>query len=271
MLSIGEFSKICKVSTKTLRYYEKIGLLYPAKINASSGYRYYTIDQMKQMLLIDRLKGYAFSLDEIKQLLIHSNGSQDRFINAMQHKKKELQEKSDRLLLTMDQMEQDITSMKQGKSMLSYLEDIEVELVEVETMYVLSDRRRMTKQDCDQGYGAIIYALYEKSQVLHLSVIKSPITIYHSTYEKDGYDMEFLLPVKEYATGTKDFSPGLCLKSKLYGSYDQITSIYARQREWMEVEGYTYADAPFDVYVTDPTQVEEKDFITEIYSPVKKR
>ena len=33
MLSIGEFSKICKVSTKTLRYYDEIGLINPSKIN----------------------------------------------------------------------------------------------------------------------------------------------------------------------------------------------------------------------------------------------
>ena len=29
MLSIGEFSKICQVSTKTLRYYAEIGLILP--------------------------------------------------------------------------------------------------------------------------------------------------------------------------------------------------------------------------------------------------
>ena len=33
MLSIGEFSNICKVSTKTLRYYAEIGLLEPSEIN----------------------------------------------------------------------------------------------------------------------------------------------------------------------------------------------------------------------------------------------
>ena len=33
MLSIGEFSRICKVSTKTLRYYDEIGLIKPSKIN----------------------------------------------------------------------------------------------------------------------------------------------------------------------------------------------------------------------------------------------
>ncbi|MGG3721703.1 MerR family DNA-binding transcriptional regulator, partial [Bacillus subtilis] len=28
-LSISEFSKICKVSTKTLRYHDEIGLIHP--------------------------------------------------------------------------------------------------------------------------------------------------------------------------------------------------------------------------------------------------
>ena len=39
MLSIGEFSNICKVSTKTLRYYAEIGLLEPSVVNPENGYR----------------------------------------------------------------------------------------------------------------------------------------------------------------------------------------------------------------------------------------
>ena len=54
MLSIGEFSKICKVSTKTLRYYDEIGLINPSKINQENGYRYYSIEQLETMLLINR-------------------------------------------------------------------------------------------------------------------------------------------------------------------------------------------------------------------------
>ena len=41
MLSIGEFSKICQVSTKTLRYYAEIGLILPNEINYENRYRYY--------------------------------------------------------------------------------------------------------------------------------------------------------------------------------------------------------------------------------------
>ena len=68
MLSIGEFSNICKVSTKTLRYYDEIGLLKPSEINPENGYRYYAIEQLEKMLFINRLKSYSFSLDEIKAL-----------------------------------------------------------------------------------------------------------------------------------------------------------------------------------------------------------
>ena len=70
MLSIGEFSNICKVSTKTLRYYAEIGLLEPSEVNPENGYRYYSIEQLKTMLFINRLKSYSFSLDEIKKYYI---------------------------------------------------------------------------------------------------------------------------------------------------------------------------------------------------------
>ena len=56
MLSIGEFSNICKVSTKTLRYYAEIGLLEPSEVNPENGYRYYSIDQLEKMLFISIVK-----------------------------------------------------------------------------------------------------------------------------------------------------------------------------------------------------------------------
>ena len=50
MLTIGEFSSICRVSTKTLRYYAEIGLILPEEINPENGYRYYSINQLETML-----------------------------------------------------------------------------------------------------------------------------------------------------------------------------------------------------------------------------
>ena len=45
-LSIGKVSKMKNVSIKSLRYYDKIGILKPAFINAETNYRYYTEEQL---------------------------------------------------------------------------------------------------------------------------------------------------------------------------------------------------------------------------------
>ena len=68
MLQIGEFSKICQVSVKTLRHYDKLGLLVPAKTDPLTGYRYYRTEQIDAMNFIQRLKRYGFSLEEIMQI-----------------------------------------------------------------------------------------------------------------------------------------------------------------------------------------------------------
>ena len=69
MLSIGAFSKISNVTTKTLRYYDEIGLIKPVYVNDENGYRYYSTSQLETVLLIGKLKWYGFSLDEIAEVL----------------------------------------------------------------------------------------------------------------------------------------------------------------------------------------------------------
>lgn len=45
-LSIGKVSKLKNVSIKSLRYYDKIGILKPAFVNTETNYRYYTEEQL---------------------------------------------------------------------------------------------------------------------------------------------------------------------------------------------------------------------------------
>ena len=98
------------------------------------------------------------------------------------------------------------------------------------------------------------------------------MALFHSAeYTPAGWDTEFAIPIKEYVTGTRDFCPGLCLKTVVRGAYTELSSVYAKQCEWVEKEGYQCTDALFEAYVTDPSQVaDEKDNITEVYYPVKK-
>lgn len=69
MYTIGQFSKIGRVSTKMLRHYDKINLLKPSEINLENGYRYYDTSQVRDIMFICKLKSYRFSLEEIKIIL----------------------------------------------------------------------------------------------------------------------------------------------------------------------------------------------------------
>ncbi|HCQ90349.1 MAG TPA: MerR family transcriptional regulator, partial [Clostridium sp.] len=49
MIKIGEFSKIGRVSVKTLRHYDDMGLLKPVKIDDFTSYRYYDVEQLSTL------------------------------------------------------------------------------------------------------------------------------------------------------------------------------------------------------------------------------
>ena len=55
VLSIGEFSRLTHLSVRTLRRYHDAGLLEPARVDAASGYRYYTGEQIPTAQVIHRL------------------------------------------------------------------------------------------------------------------------------------------------------------------------------------------------------------------------
>ena len=154
MLTIGEFAKICKVSTKTLRYYAEIGLLLPNEVNPETGYRYYSIDQLETMLLINRLKSYQFSLEEIGEILRSEEEQEAKLYIALSRKAKEIGNQSRKLKETLEQLSSDISNLKAGKSMMSYLETIDVQLTEVPLMYLLSLRNMVNAQEFSDAYGS---------------------------------------------------------------------------------------------------------------------
>ena len=119
---------------------------------------------------------------------------------------------------TLEQIDADMSVLRKGKSIMSYMEDIGMELVEVPKMYLLSIRKMIQEQDFPDEYGSCFGKLFKKMQEKHLAASAPPMVLFHSNeYSPYGLDTEFAVPLKEYATGTKDFYPGLCLKRDMPG------------------------------------------------------
>jgi len=69
MFKIGDFSKLSRVSIKTLRFYDEKGLLKPRGVDRFTRYRYYELDQLPALYRILGLKELGFSLEQIGRLL----------------------------------------------------------------------------------------------------------------------------------------------------------------------------------------------------------
>ena len=70
----GKFAKLANVSERTLRYYDKIGLLKPSKME-SNGYRKYAKEDLRKLQKIILLKKLGFPLEEITIMLLESDTS----------------------------------------------------------------------------------------------------------------------------------------------------------------------------------------------------
>jgi DNA-binding transcriptional MerR regulator len=68
-LSIGDFSKMTYLSVKSLRRYHDMGLLVPAEVDDSTGYRYYEAAQVPVGQVIRRFRDLGMPLERIKGVL----------------------------------------------------------------------------------------------------------------------------------------------------------------------------------------------------------
>ena len=69
LMPIGRFARLTGLSVKALRHYDELGLLPPAAVDASTGYRWYSTAQVERAETIRLLRRLELPLDEIAALL----------------------------------------------------------------------------------------------------------------------------------------------------------------------------------------------------------
>lgn len=66
-MNIGEASEASGLPAKTLRYYEEIGLVRPAR--RGNGYRQYSAAEVHNLTFVARARALGFSVDDCRTLL----------------------------------------------------------------------------------------------------------------------------------------------------------------------------------------------------------
>lgn len=264
MLSIGEFSKICQVTTRTLRHYDDINLIKPVMINKENNYRFYGINQIRHMLLITRLKNYNFSLEEIKDLI--SINDKNYILGKIQQKEEDIKARINAYKDIEKQMQEDIFNLKKGFDIMSFVEKIEIKLVNTEDMFILNSRQRMSVDE----YGKYIGKLFELVASKNFKVVGPPMSIYHDeSFNHDDNDTEVALPISENNEYTRILKGGLYATAEVKGPYSNLSSGYGKLVEWIDKNNYEFDGSPYEKYISGP--IDKGEIVTEIYFPIRKK
>ncbi len=118
MYQIGELSALSNVSEKTIRYYEAIGLLPPAR-RSPNGYRVYGEADVERLRFIHRARALDFGLDEITEILAFRERNEPpcKYVMDLMHEQ-------------IDKVEERIRSLEQVRDELKALYEAGLQLPE---------------------------------------------------------------------------------------------------------------------------------------------
>ncbi len=271
MLKIGDFSKLAKVTIKTLRYYDEAGVLKPIHVNSDNGYRYYSLEQM---YIIDRIKTFkalGFSLIEIKGLLGIEPGS-DEFRDILLGRK----------TLILKNISEEKSKLSRLSALIKNIEEkskmCNVTLKQLPEVIVASLRTIISKyNDLHQ----IAPAMGEKMSG-HGAVCAKPeycFNIYHDTeYKEKDIDVEICEAVVDYCPSQDSIiykkvnavKTAACIFHK--GAYENLGRSYAELFKWLEENDYEVDGNLRESFIDGCWNKESPDqWLTEIQAPIRKK
>jgi DNA-binding transcriptional MerR regulator len=269
--TIGQFSKIGRVSTKTLRYYDDIELLKPVYVDKNSQYRYYSDEQVLKILLISELKEYGLRLEEIKAIM--DKQDVDLLKKFLRNKVSEINKEVENSLKLKDIIEEKIKKIELGGNVMEFNKDLKVELKERQPLIVMSRRATISMSNISSVIGKVFEDIFQ----INLQPVGPVMTVYYDKeFDFENTDLEVCIPVNskvntEKSGKIKEFAGGLVACATFVGLYSKLGEAYAKVMKWIEENGYKNVGAPFDIYLVGPqTAKSPEQFVTEVCFPVSK-
>lgn len=265
MLTIGEFSRACQVTIKTLHHYDKLDLVKPAYIDPQNGYRYYESNQVPQLLLIQRLKRYGFSLAEIQQIL--STEEKGTLVSKLSAQKTILEQQIRESGIILHELEQHLNDFERTGNIMSYQNKYEITLKQTEDTPVVSVRQQMSVEE----FGTYCGKLFERIAREHIIPAGDMRALYYDReFHHDSADIEIAMPVTKPEQADHIIPGNLCAFTIHRGAYSSMSDAYGAITKWIADNNYEIVNAPYDIYRIGPNNnVPPEQWETEIYFPVK--
>lgn len=267
LLSIGEFSSLCRLSVRMLRHYDAHGVLVPHHVDPSSGYRHYAVSQLQDAAVLRQLRDAGFGVSSLAVMLAARGTS--AWHEALHAQRQVLTAELRAAQARLAQLDR---LLNEGTPM-----SITVELRTIPAMTVVALRGTIpTYADEHLLWQRLMPALGAQG----ISPIGPCGVIEHDdAYTESDVDEEVFFPV---APDTNAVAPlrvhslpeRRCAVARVVGPYDQIVTAHDRIAELMASESLmplrdgTLASKGFNVYLTTPDQVPTAELVTDVCVPV---
>lgn len=149
--SIKALSELAGVSTRTLRYYDEVGLLKPSRYT-EAGYRKYSFQEVERLQLILFYRQIGLSLESIKEMINHETF--DHLQALKDHRESLLKQRQhlDRMLETLEATIDEKEGGKEMKDQDKFLGLKEAKLQANEEKYGEEARQKFGKESVNASY-----------------------------------------------------------------------------------------------------------------------
>jgi DNA-binding transcriptional MerR regulator len=272
MIRIGDFSKLSRVSVKTLRYYDEMGLLKPVEVDRFTGYRYYEFNQLPRLHRILALKDLGFSLEEIGRLL-ESDLSAEQMRGMLKLRQAEIRQQVEEEAERLGRVELWLRQIEQENSMNNY----DVVIKKVEALKVATVRGVVPTPPDQRSLWEELMG-YLEGQKTHM--IGPPFAIYHDPdFKERDWDIEVCMPISGEVPSNKSVSVHSLPAYETMacavhaGSFASIGEAYDAIGKWIDKNGYQVIGPPREINLKlpePPGNQNDPNTVNEIQFPVEK-
>ena len=259
MYKIGDLSRLSQVPVKTLRYCDEIGLLRPACVERSTGYRYYAAAQFERLNRILVFKDLGFTLREIRSLIADNvPPEQIRGMLRLRHEElaRHVGRESARLARAAARLEllqrgavaaaNDVALRRAGARLVASVRDIIATHDECERLFQELDRRTGGRRERRQR-GAVWHACEDgRIDCEAFEFLPAPIA-------GNGRIRVYEMPAQPVA-------------SLVYRGDADFMSAYRAIRSWIVASGVDVIGPKREIYLDDGRRDGES--VTEIQFPI---
>lgn len=264
LYSIGEVGKLCNVSKKTLRFYDKIDVISPDYISEENNYRYYSKDTVLFVPVIKYYKQMGFKLEEMKTLL--DTDCFDTHTECLRDKIDELKKEREAIAIAYTSVNDWYNLIREAKGV------IENKAIQVSVKYINTINACYMKTPFDNNYRESVINIDWTNYLEEIGhEITGAVYLCFPNFEEklNGQSTEAII-FQQGANDvdpsrTRDFGGKMMLSAYHIGTHDTINETYARIRDWADQYGYRLGASSIERYVVDYwTLNRSEDFVTEI-------